>query len=72
MSSMTSGVAGFSIYLAEGPKRREKPLKDRISPVRNPYLSFPAWPAESYPVREVCHLPGMVQGGALRYRAAGS
>ncbi|KAK9532632.1 hypothetical protein VZT92_010007 [Zoarces viviparus] len=41
-------------------------LKDRISPVRNPYLSFPAWPADSYPVREVCRPPGTVQRGALQ------
>ncbi|KAI9534678.1 hypothetical protein NQZ68_010061 [Dissostichus eleginoides] len=31
MSCKTSGGAGVSIYIAEGPKRREKPLKDRIS-----------------------------------------
>lgn len=60
------------LYLTEGPKSREMLLKDRISPIRNPYLSFPAWPADSYPVREVCRPPGTVQGGALQDRVAGS
>lgn len=31
----------WSMCLTKGPKSRKMPLKDRISPIRNPYLARP-------------------------------
>ncbi len=42
LSSQTSGGACISVHLTEGHKSREMLLKDRISPARNPYFTFPA------------------------------
>lgn len=37
-----------------------------------PPSAFPAWPADSYPVPEVCRPPATLPGGAWQQRAAGS
>lgn len=53
----------------DGSERQDFPGQEHFF---CPPFAFPAWPADSYPVREVCCPLETLPGGALQHRAAGS
>lgn len=53
----------------DGSERKDFPGQEHLF---CPPFTFPAWPADSYPVGVVCCPPGPLPGGALQHQAAGS